>query len=43
MGTSRFLLNATIPYHGDEYVLLISEDSCGDIEQDESFIMRKDD
>ena len=37
----RFLLNATIPYHGDEYVLLISEDSCGDIEQDESFIMRK--
>ena len=23
----RFLLNATIPYHGDEYVLLISEDS----------------
>lgn len=37
----RFLLNATIPYHGDEYVLLVSEDSCGDIEQDESFIMRK--
>ena len=28
----RFLLNATIPYHGDEYVLLISEDSCGDME-----------
>ncbi len=25
----RFLLNATIPYHGDEYVLLISEDSAG--------------
>ena len=37
----RFLLNATIPYHGDEYVLLVSEDACGDIEQDESFIMRK--
>ena len=37
----RFLLNATIPYHGEEYVLLVSEESCGDIEQDESFIMRK--
>ena len=21
----RFLLNATIPYHGEEYVLLVSE------------------
>ena len=37
----RFLLNATIPYHGEEYVLLVSEEACGDIEQDESFIMRK--
>ena len=37
----RFLLNATIPYRGEEYVLLVSEEACGDIEQDESFIMRK--
>ena len=37
----RFLLNAVIPYHGEEYVLLVSEEACGDIEQDESFIMRK--
>ena len=37
----RFLLNATIPYRGEEYVLLVSEEACGDIEQDESFIMHK--
>ena len=37
----RFILNATIPYHGDEYVLLVSEEDCGDIAKDESFIMKK--
>lgn len=36
----RFILNATIPYHGDEYVLLVSEEDSGDIARDESFIMK---
>lgn len=37
----RFLLSADIPYAGQDYVLLVSAESCGDIEQDESFIMLK--
>ena len=37
----RFILSANIPYHGDEYVLLVSEEDSGDIAKDESFIMKK--
>lgn len=37
----RFLLSATIPYNGEEYVLLIAAEAADDVEQDESFIMLK--
>ena len=37
----RFILSAEIRYAGEDYVLLVSEEDCGDIEQDESFIMKK--
>ena len=36
----RFVLSATIPYAGEEYVLLSAAQASGDIEMDESFIMR---
>lgn len=36
----RFYLSATIPYSGETYVLLSCAEAVGDIEQDESFIMR---
>ncbi len=36
----RFVLSATIHYAGEEYVLLSAAEASGDIEQDESFIMR---
>lgn len=36
----RFVLSARIRYEGADYVLLVSAQSSGDIEQDESFIMR---
>lgn len=37
----RFLLSATIPYAGEEYVLLTAAEAAEDVEQDESFIMLK--
>ena len=37
----RFLLSATIPYEGEEYVLLTAAEAADDVEQDESFIMLK--
>ena len=37
----RFLLSATIPYAGEEYVLLTAAEAADDVEQDESFIMLK--
>lgn len=37
----RFLLSATIPYNGEEYVLLTAAEAADDVEQDESFIMLK--
>lgn len=37
----RFLLSAEIPYKDEDYVLLVSEEDCGDIARDESFIMKK--
>ena len=36
----RFYLSATIRYAGEDYVLLTCAEATGDIEQDESFIMR---
>ncbi len=36
----RFYLSATIPYAGEEYVLLTCAEDAQDAEQDESFIMR---
>lgn len=36
----RFYLSATIPYANETYVLLSCAEAAGDIEQDESFIMR---
>ena len=36
----RFILSATIRYAGEEYVLLAAAEDSGDIERDESFIMR---
>ena len=36
----RFILSATIPYAGEEYVLLAAAEDAIDIERDESFIMR---
>ncbi|MGN0775584.1 MAG: Holliday junction resolvase RuvX [Candidatus Ventricola sp.] len=38
--TIRFYLSASIRYAGEEYVLLTCAEAAGDIEQDESFIMR---
>ena len=35
-----FMLSAHIRYEDEDYVLLVSTQSSGDIEQDESFIMR---
>lgn len=37
----RFLLSATIPYEGEEYVLLTAAEAAQDVEMDESFIMLK--
>ncbi len=37
----RFLLSATIPYAGEEYVLFTAAEAAQDVEQDESFIMLK--
>ncbi len=37
----QFLLSAEIEYEGRAYVLLTSTQDCGEIEQDESFIMLK--
>ena len=37
----RFLLSATIPYQGEEYVLLTAAEAAQDVEMDESFIMLK--
>ena len=37
----RFLLSATIPYQGEEYVLLTAAEASDDVELDESFIMIK--
>lgn len=37
----RFLLSATISYKEEEYVLLTAAEAGQDVEQDESFIMRK--
>lgn len=37
----RFLLSATIPYNGEEYVLLTAAEAAQDVEMDESFIMLK--
>lgn len=37
----RFLLSATIPYQGEEYVLLTAAEDAQDVEMDESFIMLK--
>ena len=37
----RFLLSATIPYQGEEYVLLTAAEAADDVEMDESFIMLK--
>lgn len=36
----RFYLSASIHYEGEDYVLLTCAEDCGEIEQDESFIMR---
>ena len=36
----RFYLSASIRYAGEDYVLLTCAEATGDIEQDESFIMR---
>jgi uncharacterized protein YrzB (UPF0473 family) len=36
----RFYLSANIHYAGEDYVLLTCAEETGDIEQDESFIMR---
>lgn len=36
----RFYLSASIPYDGEDYVLLTACEDAGDIAQDESFIMR---
>jgi len=36
----RFYLSANIHYAGEDYVLLTCAEDAGDIEQDESFIMR---
>ena len=36
----RFYLSANIRYAGEDYVLLTCAEATGDIEQDESFIMR---